>query len=177
MNASARMCTLSQNGYGTLVSQNKCIYHKKELLNSCSFNLKLVLRAFQRQRRLAGKREEHKKLFTLLDLCVSSLRRGHANLLCIVPILTDDPRRESDTSALGSQQCAEKIAKAIGRGKVFTLAPTHSVSMEKRRGQDTKLTLRSCWEVSSKSHLLRIQVIFLNLFCWAEARLKIARMT
>ena len=28
-----------------------------------------------------------KKLFTLLDLCVSSLRRGHANLLCIVPIL------------------------------------------------------------------------------------------
>ena len=37
-----------------------------------------------------------KKLFTLLDLCVSSLRRGHANLLCIVPILTDDPRRESD---------------------------------------------------------------------------------
>ena len=34
-------------------------------------------------------------LFTLLDLCVSSLRRGHANVLCIVPILTDDPRRES----------------------------------------------------------------------------------
>ena len=32
---------------------------------------------------------------TLLDLCVSSLRRGHANLLCIVPIVTDDPRRES----------------------------------------------------------------------------------
>ena len=34
-------------------------------------------------------------LFTLLDLCVSSLRRVHANLLCIVPMLTDDPRRES----------------------------------------------------------------------------------
>ena len=32
---------------------------------------------------------------TLLDLCVSSLRRGHANLLCIVPILSDDPQRES----------------------------------------------------------------------------------
>ena len=27
---------------------------------------------------------------TLLDLSVSSLRRGHANLLCIVPILADD---------------------------------------------------------------------------------------
>ena len=32
---------------------------------------------------------------SLLDLRVSSLRGGHANLLCIVPILTDDPRRES----------------------------------------------------------------------------------
>ena len=32
-----------------------------------------------------------KKIHTLLDLCVSSLRRSHANLLCIVPILTDDP--------------------------------------------------------------------------------------
>ena len=32
----------------------------------------------------------HLKLVTLLDLCVSSLRRGHANLLCIVPILSDD---------------------------------------------------------------------------------------
>ena len=39
--------------------------------------------------------ESQKKLCTLLDLCVSSLRRGHANLLCTVPILTDDPRRES----------------------------------------------------------------------------------
>ena len=36
-----------------------------------------------------------KKLGTLLDLCVSSLRRGHANLLCIVPIVSDDPRRQS----------------------------------------------------------------------------------
>ena len=34
--------------------------------------------------------------FTLLDLCKSSLRRGHANLLWIVPILTDDPRRKSN---------------------------------------------------------------------------------
>ena len=36
-----------------------------------------------------------KKLVSLLDLCVSSLRRGHAKILCIVPILTDDPRKES----------------------------------------------------------------------------------
>jgi hypothetical protein len=45
--------------------------------------------------RIPQGRALQKKLFTLLDLCVSSLRRGHANLLCIVPILTDDPRRES----------------------------------------------------------------------------------
>ena len=36
------------------------------------------------------------KLFTLLELCVPSLRRGHATLLWIVPILTDDPRRGSE---------------------------------------------------------------------------------
>ena len=36
-----------------------------------------------------------KQMFTLLDVCVSFLRRGHANLLCIVLILMDDPRRES----------------------------------------------------------------------------------
>ena len=40
-------------------------------------------------------RQFSKKLATLLDLCVSSLRRGHANLLCIVPILTDCPLEES----------------------------------------------------------------------------------
>ena len=34
-------------------------------------------------------------MFTLLDVCVSSLRRGHANHLFMVPIVTNDPRRES----------------------------------------------------------------------------------
>ena len=43
-----------------------------------------------------------KNLGILLDLCVSSLRRGHANLLCIIPILTDDPRRESKNSSSAS---------------------------------------------------------------------------
>ena len=36
--------------------------------------------------------EMPKNCDTLLDVSVSSLRRGHANLLCIVPILADDPR-------------------------------------------------------------------------------------
>ena len=35
------------------------------------------------------------KLFTLLGLCVSFLRTGHANIFIIVSMLTDDPRRES----------------------------------------------------------------------------------
>ena len=35
------------------------------------------------------------KMITFFDLCKSSLRRGHFNLLCIVPLLTDDPRRRS----------------------------------------------------------------------------------
>ena len=39
-----------------------------------------------------------KNLVTLLDLCVSSLRRGHANLLCIVPIFADDLFRGSACS-------------------------------------------------------------------------------
>ena len=34
-----------------------------------------------------------KTLEPFLDLCVSSLRRGHANLLCIVPILSDVRRQ------------------------------------------------------------------------------------
>ena len=34
-------------------------------------------------------------LFTLLDLCVSSFCSGHANILCIVPMLIDDPLRKS----------------------------------------------------------------------------------
>ena len=42
-----------------------------------------------------GGGQTHKKSSTLLDLCVSSLRRGHAMLLSIVPILTDVPRKES----------------------------------------------------------------------------------
>ena len=36
---------------------------------------------------------------SLLDLRMSSLRRGHANLRCVVPMFTDDPRRESECNA------------------------------------------------------------------------------
>ena len=36
-----------------------------------------------------AQKQIQKILEPFLDLCVSSLREGHANLLCIVPILTD----------------------------------------------------------------------------------------
>ena len=56
-----------------------------------------------------------KKLFTLLELCVSSLRRGHANLLCIVPILTDDLRRGSKIILLPAKKNVNliKVAERI----------------------------------------------------------------
>ena len=41
-----------------------------------------------------------KKFGPFLDLCVSSLRRGHANLLCIVPILSDVPEGTISTRCL-----------------------------------------------------------------------------
>ena len=55
-----------------------------------------------------------KKLSTLFDLCVSSLRRGHANLLCIVPILSDDPLRESVMLArCGIRVCCKGVCGAV----------------------------------------------------------------
>ena len=38
---------------------------------------------------------QEKKIWNASRICVSSLRRDHANLLCIVPILTDGFRRSS----------------------------------------------------------------------------------
>ena len=65
-----------------------------------------------------------KKLVTLLDLCVSSLRRGHANLLCIVPILTDDPRRESNDWFSPGSERLRPAAVARGATNTKTLAFT-----------------------------------------------------
>ena len=73
------------------------------------------------------------ELFTLLDLCVSSLRRGHANLLCIVPTLTDDPRRESALlgrwiyTSRSPGGCRKLVGDAGLRGRgPQPLAPEHS---------------------------------------------------
>ena len=44
---------------------------------------------------LKCKNKFDKKMWNASRFCVSSLRRGHANLLCIVPIFTDDHRSGS----------------------------------------------------------------------------------
>ena len=69
---------------------------------ACAVRLQVLARM---QKWRAGV-ELSKKIDTLLDLCVSSLRRGHANLLCIVPILTDDLRRESKSRSARNGTCS-----------------------------------------------------------------------
>ena len=46
---------------------------------------------FKKKEKTRSPAKVAKKFGPFLDLCVSSLRRGHANLLCIVPILSDVP--------------------------------------------------------------------------------------
>ena len=46
----------------------------------------------------------------LLNLRVPSVRRGHANLLCLIPSLADFPRRESE--ALIADMRATRLARA-----------------------------------------------------------------
>ena len=89
------------------------IYRERErdMSRQCSWFANFALKPWSLVRRVLQLRDRRRALarrdlaapelslsclcFNLLDLCVSSLCRGHANLLCIVPMLTDDPRRES----------------------------------------------------------------------------------
>ena len=50
------------------------------------------------------RRGRTKRLFALLRFVRVILAQGHANLPCIVPILTDDPRRESNELLLGKHK-------------------------------------------------------------------------
>ena len=83
-----------------------------------------------------------KKLVSLLDLCVSSLRRGHANLLCIVPILTDDPRRESILNFRLKCSTIHGNNRILGNAH----APLKAVEREvQSRAGCTKATYRPCF--------------------------------
>ena len=54
-------------------------------------SVRIAAHASARKKATGTCAEISKKIGPFLDLCVSSLRRGHANLLCIVPILSDVP--------------------------------------------------------------------------------------
>ena len=73
-----------------------------------------------------------KELFTLLGLCVSSLRRGHANLFCTVPILTGDPPRKSERRASRFRHTLPEAsplpAFPVGRGGAQRSCGTSSCS-------------------------------------------------
>ncbi len=90
-------------------------------------------------------------MFTLLDLCVSSLRRGHANLLCIVPILTDDPRRESSESLWArckpsrGQQWEEKRREVVHAHRTEVIASrSELLSQHCRRHPLLRALLPAC---------------------------------
>ena len=83
-------------------------------------------------------------LFTLLDVCVSSLRRGHANFLCIVPMLTynplpakkywtHDPRRESKTAAVSWELHRAKVPDGPPRCSGFPKSKKREPSETPRR--------------------------------------------
>ena len=94
-----------------------------------------------------------KKLFTLLDLCVSSLRRGHANLLCIVPILTDDPRRESKLRIF-------LLTREDGMGHCASppVGTTHSPNSPhgRRARVRTRRTVTQCYVIARARFVLRV---------------------
>ena len=69
-------------------SKNENTYNRTILV----WNMPLIIRTIVRKSKDIYLNEKFQKKFgPFLDLCVSSLRRGHANLLCIVPILSDVP--------------------------------------------------------------------------------------
>ena len=100
-----------------------------------------------------------KKLVSLLDLCVSSLRRGHANLLCIVPILTDDPRRESKCIFRSECSTIHENNRILGNG----CAPLKAVEREvQSRAGCTKAKYRPSFSIKKcgiKKYILQYWVL------------------
>ena len=93
---SARLCTLSACKRCLCCALHGLSWDKESMTCCCCTSYHAIVKQAKTENM---KRQTNKKhvMFTLLDVCVSSLRRGHANLLCIVPILTDDSPRESST--------------------------------------------------------------------------------
>ena len=62
---------------------------------------------------------EISKVWNASRFCVSSLRRGHANLLCIVPILVPPITGKSVTSALSFGRLLRFHHVGLGKGHVI----------------------------------------------------------
>ena len=102
---------------------------------------------------------------------MSSLRRGHANLLCIVPILTDDPRRESRKCHCATC-CCEQLSTRLPR----QTAPDTNLAWKFGSGTCVCFTSVARWAVchrrlaSTGFHALKICAArwnFANLCCLA----------
>ena len=75
-----------------------------------------------------------KKIWNASRICVSSLRRGHANLLCIVPILVYVPPKRART---GVHTCAR-----------FRACPMENISPVGGNGFSQMMTMTANWDGS-----------------------------
>ncbi|GJR23413.1 hypothetical protein Tco_0971940 [Tanacetum coccineum] len=96
-----------------------------------------------------------KKIGPFLDLCVSSLRRGHANLFCIVPILSDVPEgtrvadRERGPLLSFEERVNDNTSNACKQEKICnnvascdTVLPTDSAELREMRAEYENLLLQ-----------------------------------
>ena len=60
----------------------------------------------------AAQHDVSKKLAALLDLCVASLRKGHANLFCVVQILAGGLRGEAERIRLDGKEPQQSANQA-----------------------------------------------------------------
>ena len=57
------------------------------MVSGCGWGLVVSEKGARLRKGVKAKESNAKKIWNASRICVSSLRRGHANLLCIVPIL------------------------------------------------------------------------------------------
>ena len=87
------------------------------------------------------------------------MRRGHANLLCIVPILTDDPRRESDTQTKFQYGWTRLPVKPVGHSSAIPPNAKEKAEQQKCascKNQKTK-KLKSPYNIQKTQKLYNIQ--------------------
>ena len=105
-----------------------------------------------------------KKLVTLLNLCVSSLRRGHANLLCITLILSDAPPGITSATDGPSLLISPCLLSFVLASVPMSFIPQQC------------LLAAACHTCPRRQSTLGSGIPLTRL-SWAEARVKIASMT